>query len=143
MTRPLIQQQVTFLACPDLDAADAFYRGLLGLPLALDQGACRIYRVGAAGNAFLGFCARTDNLAASSAVGVILTLAVDSQADVDAWYRWLLGNGMSTAVERPPTFNPAFNIYHLFLRDPAGNLVEIQAFLDPRWPRANVLKEQA
>ena len=52
--RPDIDQQVTFLHCADLAATDGFYRGLLGLPLALDQEVCRIYRVGR--DAFLGFC---------------------------------------------------------------------------------------
>jgi hypothetical protein len=27
------------------------------------------------------------------------------------------------------------NIYHCFLRDPNGYLIEIQRFLDPAWPR--------
>ena len=25
------------------------------------------------------------------------------------------------------------NIYHMLVRDPAGYLVELQTFLDPRW----------
>ena len=139
MTPPPFQQQVTFLYCPDLDAADAFYGGLLGLPVVLDQGACRIYRVGEhqGANAYLGFCRRTANLAAVEAAGVILTLAVDRPDDVDAWHAYLLDKGAAGAVEKPPALNPAFNIYHLFLRDPANYLVEIQAFLDPAWPRVD------
>jgi len=54
--RPPITQQVTFLYVADLEATHRFYSDLLGLPLVLDQGTCRIYR--AAGEAFLGFCRR-------------------------------------------------------------------------------------
>lgn len=133
MERPSFDQQVTFLYCADLDAADGFYRGLLGLPLVLDQGACRIYR--AAAGAFVGFCRGTENLAAIQAGGVILTLVVGEIAAVDRWHERLIAAGASAHIERPPAINPRFNIYHLFLRDPAGYLVEIQVFLDPSWPR--------
>ena len=54
MTRPPIEQQVTFLYTHNLEETAAFYEDILGLPLILDQGVCRIYR--ASGNAFLGFC---------------------------------------------------------------------------------------
>ena len=49
-------QQVTFLYTPDLAASAHFYGEVLGLPLVLDQGLCRIYRV--SGDAFLGVCQR-------------------------------------------------------------------------------------
>lgn len=29
--------------------------------------------------------------------------------------------------------NPRYAIYHCFLRDPSGYLIEIQRFEDPRW----------
>lgn len=133
MELPAFNQQVTFLYCDDLDAADAFYRGLLGLPLALDQGACRIYRVGQ--GAFLGFCRGTENMPPTAASGVILTLVVDTPADVDRWHAHLEAAGAGARIEKPPAHNHRFNLYHLFLRDPAGYLVEIQVFLEPTWPR--------
>ncbi len=139
MERPDIDQQVTFLHCPDLAATDGFYRGLLGLPLALDQEVCRIYRVGR--DAFLGFCRGTDHLLSSTPAGVILTLVVDRPADVDRWHAFLLDRSADGVIERPPALNPRFNIYHLFLRDPSGYLVEIQAFLDPTWPRKGQTEE--
>jgi catechol 2,3-dioxygenase-like lactoylglutathione lyase family enzyme len=119
--------QVTFCYTADLEKTARFYEEVLGLPLALDQGACRIYRV--AGRAFLGFCRREE---AARPEGIILTLVAD---DVDGWARRLLERGV--VLEKPPAFNPAYNIYHCFLRDPSGYLVEIQRFEDPRWPRAN------
>jgi catechol 2,3-dioxygenase-like lactoylglutathione lyase family enzyme len=62
--------------------------------------------------------------------GVIFTMVTD---DVDGWYARLLA--LDIPVEKPPALNPKYNIYHLFVRDPNGYLVEIQRFLDPAWPK--------
>ena len=124
-TRPGLDQQVTFLYTRDLAATAVFYERVLGLPLVLDQGNCRIYGVGAA--AFVGFCERAD--APERPTGVILTLVT---REVDAWYDFLRRQGVS--FEKPPALNPTYNIYHCFLRDPNGYLLEIQTFLDPAWP---------
>lgn len=121
---PTFAQQVTFLYTADLETTAQFYTAVLGLELALDQGACRIYRVGR--DAFVGFCQRPDPPVTAS---VILTLITE---DVDGWHRRLIDRGV--AFEKPPSYNPAYNIYHCFLRDPNGYLLEIQRFLDPRWP---------
>ena len=123
--RPPLQQQVTFIYTRDLRESAEFYENALGLPLVLDQGSCRIYRVH--GDAFLGICQRAD--VAPAPDGVIVTLVSD---DVDGWYAHLLASGV--AIEKPPSRNAQYNIYHLFLRDPNGYLVEIQTFLDPAWP---------
>ncbi len=124
-------QQVTFMYTADLDATAHFYGQVLGLPLALDQGACRIYRVTA--TAFVGFCRQTGVLQKNDAglSGVILTLVTD---EVDAWYERL--RAQNVVFEKPPALNPRFNIYHCLVRDPNGYLIEIQQFLDPAWPRA-------
>jgi catechol 2,3-dioxygenase-like lactoylglutathione lyase family enzyme len=127
-------QQVTFLYTADLARTAAFYENVLGLPLVLDQGACRIYRVAA--GAFVGFCQRAESLQESypsgsvRPTGVILTLVT---YDVDEWYEQLRAQGVP--FEQAPALNPRFNIYHCFLRDPSGYLIEIQRFLDPGWPR--------
>ena len=125
MTRPAIDQQVTFLYTRDLATTAAFYETVLELPLVLDQGSCRIYETGA--GSFLGFCQRAE--APADPAGVIVTLVT---AEVDDWYDFLSGRGVS--FEKPPAHNPAYNIYHCFLRDPNGYLLEIQQFLDPAWP---------
>ena len=118
---------VTFCYTSDLGSTARFYEDVLGLPLALDQGTCRIYRV--AMRAFLGFCRRPE---AARPDGIILTLVAE---DVDGWATRLLEKGVT--LEKPPAFNPAFNIYHCFFRDPNGYLLEIQRFEDPRWPAAS------
>ena len=124
MTHPPIDQQITFLYTRDLAATARFYEDVLGLPLALDQGDCRIYRV--TDDAFFGFCRRT--AAPEGPNGVILTLVTQ---EVDRWYRHLSAKG--AAFEKPPALNPEYNIYHCFLRDPNGYLIEIQRFLNPAW----------
>ena len=115
--------QVTFCYGREFEAAAHFYEELLGLTLALDQGACRIYKV--CDGAFLGICRREQP---PQSDGIILTLVTD---DVDGWHARLVERGV--AFEKPPAFNPKFNIYHCFLRDPNGYLVEIQRFDDPAW----------
>ncbi len=115
--------QVTFCYCPDLDASAEFYEQTLGLPLVLDQGSCRIYRAATA--AYLAFCHRES---APKPEGIILTLV---SQDVDGWYSKLSSRGVE--FETPPKLNPDFNIYHCFLRDPNGYLIEIQRFDDPAW----------
>lgn len=117
-----IAQHITFLRVRDLAASAAFYEGALGLVLALDQGACRIYRL--TDSAFLGICQR-DGVAASPD-GVIVTLVT---ADVEAWYARLQAAGVT--VDAPPAFHPVYHITHFFVRDPDGYPVEIQRFEHP------------
>jgi catechol 2,3-dioxygenase-like lactoylglutathione lyase family enzyme len=117
---------VVFLLVDDLERSHRFYAGDLELPLVLDQGSCRIYRI--AGSGYLGICERTG---AGRREGVIVTLVTD---DVDGWHRRLEACGV--AVEQGPRSNREYRVYHAFFRDPDGYLVEIQRFEDPRWPRA-------
>lgn len=128
MTIPPFDSQVTFLYTPDLERARRFYEDVLGLLLILDQGSCRIYA--AARTAYIGVCQRDDLPDEPGRDSrVIVTLVTD---DVDGWYDRLQRQGV--AFEKSPTFDAAYNIYHCFLRDPNGYLIEIQRFLDPRWP---------
>ena len=124
----LFDQQVTFLYTADLQTTADFYANALGLPLVLDQGGCRIYRVAA--DAFVGFCSHSSAGERNDTSGVVLTLVTD---EVDRWYEHLLARGV--AFDKPPAHNSTYNIYHCFFRDPNGYLIEIQRFLDPAWPR--------
>ncbi|MDF1515935.1 MAG: VOC family protein [Anaerolineae bacterium] len=124
MTRPSIDQQITFLYTKDMEASIRFYEQVLELPLVLDQGGCRIYQVKDA--AYIGVCFRPDAIPALS--GVIFTLVVP---DVDSWYDHLRKNGVP--LEKAPALNDAYGIYHCFARDPSGYLIEIQRFLDNDW----------
>ncbi len=47
-------QQITFIYIRDLKIASAFYEGVMGFPLVLDQGSCRIVLTSKGG--YLGYC---------------------------------------------------------------------------------------
>ncbi len=119
-------QGVTFIYVTDLAKSANFYQEILGLALVLDQGTCRIFRV--AGDSYLGLCETKNALA--NREGIILTLVSD---DVDHWADYLISQNV--LLEKPAQQNSTYNIYHCFLRDPDGYLIEIQKFLDPNWPQ--------
>jgi len=125
MPAPVINQQVTFLYTENLDKTANFYEGVLDFNLVLDQGGCRIFRV--SGDVFLGFCQREGVTANKD--GIVYTFVTE---DVDEWYDYLKVRGVD--LVKTPEENPAYNIYHFFFRDPNGYLLEVQKFLDPRWP---------
>ena len=117
-----ISQQITFLDTRDLRRTADFYERVLGLRLARDQGACRIYHV--SGTAYVGFCERTDT--PSPPQGVVLTLVTD---EVDRWCAHLRSEGVEFIKE--PAENPPYRIYNAFVRDPNGYVLEIQRFWEP------------
>jgi len=117
INRPFAQF-ITFLHTADLAMTADFYERILSLPLARDQGVCRIYKISADG--YLGFCA---HLQAVSPHDVIATLVTH---DVDGWHERLKAEGVE--ILKPPTHNPQYAIYHFFFKDPNGYLLEIQRF---------------
>lgn len=120
-----IEQAITFLYTANLDRTAAFYESIIGLTLWRDQGTCRIYRVSSDG--LLGFCQRDvpESAAGPGEDRVIFTIVT---SDVDGWYERLRQRGVTFSA--PPRENPTYRIYHCFLRDPNGYLIEIQRFLD-------------
>jgi len=111
--------QITFVYVEDLQRSAAFYGGVLGFEVVRDQGACLIYRV--TGDAFIGVC----NHRPPDPGGVILTLVTD---EVDAWAQRFVAEGM---IVEGPHANDRFELYHCFVHDPDGHLVEIQRFDQP------------
>jgi catechol 2,3-dioxygenase-like lactoylglutathione lyase family enzyme len=95
--------------------------------MVLDQGTCRIYHIASSG--YLGFCQCERLLDAHE--DIIFTLVT---FEVDRWHKYLQSKGVF--IEKPPTHNPTYNIYHLTFRDPNGYLLEIQQFDDPAWDEA-------
>lgn len=123
MDNPSLHQQITFLYVNDLQKSADFYENKMGFRLWLDQGACRIYHL--YGASYLGICQRRESRAPSSPDTVIFTLVTD---EVMLWYETLSARGVS--FEKEPQINERYQIYHCFLRDPDGYLIEIQRFLD-------------
>ncbi|MCY3914754.1 MAG: VOC family protein [Chloroflexi bacterium] len=123
-----IDAQITFVYTHDLEGASHFYEAVLGLPLAVEQGSCRIYRV-LDENAYLGIC--QGDAAPEDISGLIITLVA---SDVDGWYERIVARGWE--CEHPPRHNEAYQIYHFFLRDPSGYRIEIQRFDREDWDRS-------
>ncbi|MBR8832501.1 MAG: VOC family protein [Stigonema ocellatum SAG 48.90 = DSM 106950] len=123
MSHPPIEQQITFLYTHSLTVSTRFYEDKLGLELWLDQGSCRIYSVAFAG--YLGVCQVSETATPPDGKhrSVIFTIVTQQ---VDEWYEYLKQRGVE--FEKPPAFNEKYNIYHCFLRDPNGYLIEIQRF---------------
>lgn len=120
--QPTFEGQICFLPVADLARSAAFYEQVLLLPLALDQGGIKIYRV--AGGGFVGLCQSDGPLAADDRL--ILTLVTEH---VDEWHARLAAQGART--DGPPRENERYQIYHFFARDPDGYRLEIQRFLHP------------
>ncbi|MEL6402854.1 MAG: VOC family protein [Chloroflexota bacterium] len=123
MTLP-IDEQITFLYCEDLEATAPFYEDVLGFELAVDQGSCRIYHI-VGRKAYFGLCERATPREKD---GVIFTLVTQ---DVDGWYERITSKGITP--EHEPRMNETYGIYHFFVKDPNGYLIEIQRFATEDW----------
>ncbi len=112
---------IPFYGTSDLEKTHQFYTQALGLKLYKDQGACRIYEV--LPGAWIGFC--THMAVAIGEHSPIITLLTD---EVDRVHKDMLTKGYKPDSE--PQENSRFKIYHFFVKDPSGYLVEVQKFLD-------------
>lgn len=122
MDGPSIDSTITFLRVADLERSHLFYGEAMGLPLVLDQGGCRIYRL--TESSCLGVCERSAPLRSN----VIVTVVVD---DVDGWHERLRAAGVET--DGPPRDNDEYRIYQFFATDPDGHTLEFQRFWDADW----------
>jgi lactoylglutathione lyase len=112
---------ITFLYCRDLPGAMRFYETVLGLPLAIDQGWCKIYRL--CPGAHVGLVDETRGMhrwAAEKPVQLCLRVG----DVVNAWYRY------ATALALPNLSalfqNEALGIRAFVFDDPEGYQIEIQ-----------------
>ncbi len=123
MTRPdnSVQKVITFFYYRDLPAAMTFYEEVLGLPLAIDQGWCKIYEVG--GAAHLGLVDEAHGMNKAHPVKPVqFCIRVP---DVDAWYAYARDqklNGLTELFENDEIGIRAFVFY-----DPEGYQIEIQS----------------
>jgi predicted enzyme related to lactoylglutathione lyase len=115
-----VELAVTFLYYRDLPAAMRFYEDVLGLPLAIDQGWSKIYRI--AEGAHVGLVDETRGAhRAAVTKPVQLCLRV---GDVDGWHRWLVARGIEACE---PRTSEELGIRVFVLHDPEGYQIEIQS----------------
>lgn len=126
MENLLFEQMITFIYVSDLNESMKFYENIMGFPLRLDQGTCRIVETSQESGGLLGYCAR--NKKPTPACDLIITLVSSS---VDEWYEYLIDCGVK--IPAPPKINQKYKIYHFFFTDPDGYKLEIQEFRDPAW----------
>lgn len=111
---------ITFLYYRDLPGAMRFYEEMLGLPLVIDQGWSKIYRI--AGAAHLGLVDETRGMhRAADPKPVQLCLRVPEVAD---WHRFLAARGVAVGTLRE---NAALGIRAFTCHDPEGYQIEVQS----------------
>jgi lactoylglutathione lyase len=115
------QLAITFLYYRDLATAFAFYRDVLGLRLAIDQGdLAKIMEI--APNAHLGLVDEAKGMNDWQAEkGVQICIRVE---DVQAWYDYLACFGVDSLSQMFQ--NDSIGIRAFVFRDPEGYQVEIQ-----------------
>jgi catechol 2,3-dioxygenase-like lactoylglutathione lyase family enzyme len=127
MNRPETAHElaITFLYYRDLPAAMSFYEDVLGLPLAIDQGWCKIYRI--CPGAHVGLVDETRGMNKWAEVKPVqLCIRVP---EVDAWYAYAQArdlDGLSKLFENEPLGIRAF-----VFNDPEGYQIEIQSATRP------------
>lgn len=116
---------ITFLYYRDLPRAMRFYEDILGLPLAIDQGWCKIYKI--ADGAHVGLVDETKGMNSWQADKCVqLCIRVP---DVDAWYAYAKEvqlDGLSELF-----INDEIGIRAFVFDDPEGYQVEIQSATRP------------
>lgn len=127
MRRPETDNQlaITFFYYRDLPRAMRFYEDVLGLPLAIDQGWCKIYRLCA--GAHVGLVDETRGMNRWTAEKPVqLCLRV---ADVDAWYAYARHEGLDGLSQLFE--NTQLGIRAFVFTDPEGYQIEIQSATRP------------
>lgn len=116
---------ITFFYYRDLPAAMRFYEDILGLPLAIDQGWCKIYRI--CPGAHVGLVDEAKGMNKWAAVKPVqLCIRVP---DVDAWYAYAQAQTLANLSEL--FVNEALGIRAFVFDDPEGYQIEIQSATRP------------
>ena len=127
-TRPLSAPgSIVFLPCTEIGRTVHFYRDVLGLPAAQQQGdSLWIFDTG---YGYWGFCQYGDGRPLlSGPQGVCLSINLQETDDVLARYAALKD---SVPVYRTPAWHPRFPVFSFFVLDPDGYLVEFQKINTP------------
>ena len=111
---------ITFLYYRDLPTAMRFYEDVLGLPLSIDQGWCKIYRI--AEGAHVGLVDETKGMndwQANKCVQLCIRVP-----DVDAWYAYAKEEALDGLSQL--FVNDEIGIRAFVFNDPEGYQIEIQ-----------------
>jgi lactoylglutathione lyase len=123
MTRPEAANQlaITFFYYRDLPRAMRFYEDILGLPLAIDQGWCKIYRI--CDGAHVGLVDETRGMHKWAEVKPVqLCIRV---AQVDDWYAYAQDKSLNNLSRL--FVNEALGIRAFVFTDPEGYQIEMQS----------------
>jgi lactoylglutathione lyase len=115
------QLAITFFYYRDLPRAMAFYEDVMGLPLAIDQGWCKIYQICPGAHVGLVDEAKSMNKWAE-VKPVQLCIRVPN---VDAWYEYCTGLALDNLSEL--FANDQLGIRAFVFNDPEGYQIEIQS----------------
>ena len=116
---------ITFFYYRDLPGAMRFYEEVLGLPLAIDQGWCKIYRI--CPGAHVGLVDESRGMNRWSETKPV-QLCIRTP-DVGAWHAYARRLGL---MELSELFeNEALGIRAFVFRDPEGYQIEIQSATRP------------
>lgn len=127
MNRPESANQlaITFFYYRDLPAAMRFYEGILGLPLTIDQGWCKIYQI--CPGAHVGLVDETRGMNRWAAIKPVqLCVRV---TDVENWYAYARSVGVKNLSEL--FVNEELGIRAFVFKDPEGYQIEIQSATRP------------
>eukprot|EP00947_MAST-08B_sp_MAST-8B-sp1_P005442 g5442.t1 len=151
-SRPPISGQITWLYAKDLSRGASFVGEVVGLSEVAglkQKDECRIFH--AAPGHYLGVCdsrpppdCGPGGPEGSDAPPVTYTFVVDTVAEVDAFYRALIGtsrNGTLAVLPKKPRHSEEFDVYafNFYDRNSLTGLgcyrFEVQSFQDPAWPK--------
>jgi len=108
---------IVFFATKKLPEIVDFYTSRMGMDVWVAQKDCTIMRKT---DFALGFCQRE-----SADTSGIITFVVDTREEVDR-----MSEELRDLTEGSPQLNEKYRIYHFFLRDPEGRMLEVQQFID-------------
>jgi lactoylglutathione lyase len=115
------QLAITFFYYRDLPRAMAFYEDVMGLPLAIDQGWCKIYQI--CPGAHVGLVDEAKGMNKWAEVKPVqLCIRVPN---VDAWYEYCTGLALDNLSEL--FANDQLGIRAFVFNDPEGYQIEIQS----------------
>jgi predicted enzyme related to lactoylglutathione lyase len=116
-----VELAITFFYYRDLAGAARFYDEVMGLPLAIDQGWAKIYRIG--GEAHVGLVDESRGMNKwQEKKPVQLCIRVP---DVDAWYTYAQARGVAGLSEL--FVNEQLGIRAFTFSDPEGYQIEMQS----------------